>query len=165
MHRFHWWNSPGFRDDDGSIQWRDVARHFKSQWHIFVMRLDNRWQDARAVMAGACNASLWTGVPPNGYAGGYSHWRCGKAHGHTDMPHRMNRVHRFGNYTWTGEPHDRPMYDPLPIRNKDNTGWFDVWTVLPFRTLSEGRRPVERRSRARLRARWAEVERAPIDRD
>lgn len=138
---------------------------FKSRWHVLVMRIDNRWQDGRAVLAGACNASLWTGTPPNGYAGGYSHWRCGKRRGHlantfvTGHEDGSSGPHRFGNYTWTGAPHERPEYAPLPIRNEDNTGWFNTRTVTPFMKLAGGRRAVDRRGRSRLRARWAEVER------
>lgn len=149
MTRYHWWNSPGFRDDDGSLQWGSVARHFRSRWHVAIMRLDNRYQDARARLAGACNADLWTGVPPLGYAGGYSHWRCGKARGHADE-------HRFNNYTWSGLLGDRTVFDPLPIRNADNTAFFDARVVTPFMKLADGRRAVTTRRRSRLQARWAE---------
>lgn len=137
------WSS--FRDDDGSMQWGSVARHFKSRYHVAVMRLDNRWQDLRARLAGACNADLWTGQGLTGYAGGYSHWRCGRERGHQSP-------HRFHNYTWTGAPGDRPVYDPLPIRNEANTGWFDTRKVIPFMKLTGGRRAVDTRARSRRRA-------------
>jgi hypothetical protein len=153
----------GFLDDDGSLQWDSVRRHLRSQAFIAWARLQNRFMDARAVLAGSCNASTWTGKPPYGYAGGYSHWRCGKRRGHhLEVPRGVTLEtgdygpHRFINYIWDGDPGSRAEYSPLPIRNEDNSGWFDTRTVIPFRRLADGRRAVERRSRSRLRARWSE---------
>jgi hypothetical protein len=124
-------------------RWRDRWGVLRSTlWHVPIMRLDNRWQDLRAALAGACNRSTWNG---RGYDGGYSHWRCGKARGHADG-------HRFNNYVWDG-PGSRMRFDPLPIRNADNTDWFDARTVTPFMRLAGGRRAVDRRSRSRIRAR------------
>jgi hypothetical protein len=124
-------------------RWRDRFGVLRSVlWYVPIMRLDNRWQDARAVLAGACNVSTWDG---RGYSGGYSHWRCGKARRHTDG-------HRFNNYVWDG-PGSRPRYDPVPIRNADNTDWFDARTVTPFMRHASGRRAVGRRSRDRSQAR------------
>jgi hypothetical protein len=124
-------------------RWRDRWGVLRSTlWHVPIMRLDNRWQDLRAVLAGACNRSTWNGC---GYNGGYPHWRCGKARGHQGE-------HRFNNYVWDG-PGSRTRYDPIPIRNADNTDWFYARSVTPFMKLASGRRAVGRRSRSRLLAR------------
>jgi len=124
-------------------RWRDRWGLLRSVlWYVPIMRLDNRWQDLRAVLAGACNRSSWNG---HGYSGGYSHWRCGKARGHEDG-------HRFHNYVWDG-PGSPMRFSPLPIRNDENTGWFDARSVTPFMRLASGRRAVDRRSRSRIVAR------------
>lgn len=141
----------GFLDDDGSIQWKSVRSHLRSRVAVARMRLDNRWMDARAVLAGACNASTWN-EERGDYDGGYSHWRCGKRRGHADTAERMDGAHRFHNYTWEGPGH-KVEYAPLPTRNEDNTDWYDTSAVLPFRKHSDGRRAVDSRRRSRIRYR------------
>lgn len=131
-------------------RWSDRVSTLRSVlWYVPIMRLDNRWQDLRAALAGACNRSTWDGA---GYAGGYSHWRCSKARGHRGE-------HRFHNYVWGG-PGAKMRYDPLPVRNADNTDWFDIRGVLPFMNLTRGRRAVEPRAHSRKLAREYERQHA-----
>jgi hypothetical protein len=127
-----------------------VYSYLRSQYHIAVMRLDNRWQDFRAVLAGACNQSTWTGKGYTGYAGGYSHWRCGKKRGHAGP-------HRFNNYTWTGKLGDRADYNPIPSRTPENSSTYNATYGIPFMKLANGRRVVDRRSRSRQKARLVEA--------
>lgn len=153
-----WWPNRyrGYLDEEtGAVRWKDFRRHLKSRYHVAVMRLDNRWQDLRAVLAGACNRSTWVGVPsaPDaieyGYAGGYSHWRCARERGHEGP-------HRFHNYVWGGEPGDRVLYDALPVRTPDNSGWYNTAHDIPFAKLTEKRHAVDTRRRSRIRARLSE---------
>lgn len=66
-----------------------------------IHRAQNRYYDARAVLAGYCNHR------PAPDSGGYSHWRCA-------LPrHRWGR-HRFNNYTWADA--GRVNFDPIPVR-------------------------------------------------
>jgi hypothetical protein len=122
-------------------------------WYAPKYRLRNRLLDIRAVLAGACNASTWTG---NDYAGGYSHWRCGKRRGHLARTlvrgHEdgSSGLHRFNNYTWTGNPADRTEYQPLPLD-------ADYDEVLPFHKQTKSRHPIDTRYRTRVRARRAEA--------
>lgn len=125
-----------YRTEDYRFTARSVWNGLRCQVYVNRHRVYNRFQDARARLAGACNADTWIGLPPNGYAGGYSHWRCGKPWGH---PGR----HRFNNYTWSGLPAARTEYNPLPIHQS-----------LPFAKLAGGRRCAEKRGRARKRERW-----------
>lgn len=163
MVRGPWWWPNRWRgyldEEDGSVRWDDFRRYLKSRWHVLVMRLDNRWQDLRAVAAGACNATTW--VEERGsYAGGYSHWRCAKKRGHLYPKGYAGRgtlePHRFHNYTWTGEPGDRVVYDALPVRTADNSGWYNAKHDIPFAKLTGGRRAVDTRRRSRIRARLSE---------
>jgi hypothetical protein len=146
-----------------------VKASLKSRLWVAWARMQNRYMDARARFAGACNADTWTGEGHTGYAGGYSHWRCGKKRGHFGNGVMVYRdgdyvdggtygPHRFNNYIWNG-PGSRVEYAPLPIRNESNTGWFDTWRVLPFRKLADGRRLVTSRRRGRLQARLHEAHR------
>lgn len=124
-------------------RWKDRWGILRSQyWHMPLMRMENRILDGWAVLLGACNQSTWTGVPPTGYAGGYSHWRCGKARGHRGD-------HRFQNYTWSGELHEQGKYNPLPITNPDGT-FYDARAVIPFLKVTKKRRAIERRGRCRI---------------
>lgn len=124
-------------------RWKDRRAMISSKfWYIPKYRLENRILDGWAVLMGACNRSTWTGVPPTGYAGGYSHWRCGKHRGHRGD-------HRYQNYTWSGELHERVKYHPLPVTNPDGT-FYDARAVIPFTTVTKRRRPIERRSRDRI---------------
>lgn len=123
-------------------RWEDRRGIIKSQfYHIPLMRLKNRIYDGWAVLVGACNKSTWTGLPPTGYAGGYSHWRCGRARGH-----RGN--HRFMNYVWSGSPNHKVHFMPLPTRNPDGSH-YDTRMVTPFRKVTSKRHAVERRGRSK----------------
>lgn len=148
MKLMSWWRAARGDAIGREFHWGIVWSMLRSKYHVAVMRIDNRIQDARARLAGACNASTWN-EELNAYEGGYSHWRCGKARGHADT------AHRFINYVWEGPGH-RVEYAPLPIRNEDNTGWFDTLTVIPFRKLADGRRAVASRRRSRLQAQMYE---------
>jgi hypothetical protein len=98
-----------------------------------------------------CNASTWEPASQS-YGGGYSHWRCGKVRAHADRYERMDGAHRFINYVWEGPGHS-VEYAPLPVRNADNTDWFEASDVIPFWNLAEGRHPIDSRRRSRqLRA-------------
>lgn len=122
-------------------RWEDRRGIIKSQfYHIPLMRFKNRVYDGWAVLVGACNKSTWTGLPPAGYAGGYSHWRCGKARGHRGE-------HRFMNYIWWGGPEDKVMFRPMPLRNADGTR-FNILEEVPFRKVTSKRHAVERRGRS-----------------
>lgn len=139
--------------------WRDRRGIVRGLAWTAWFRTCNRWSDMLARLSGACNRDTWTGEPPSFYAGGYSHWRCGKRRGHTEPdPVRPGSPHRFINYVWDG-PGTRVEYAPLPTRNADNTGWYDLGAVLPFRRLTSRRRPVATRRRARLQAGWYEARR------
>jgi len=139
----------GFRDDDGSLQWKAIRRHLKSVWYIQRWRVENRLLDVYAVLRGACNASTWDPERAD-YSGGYSHWRCGKRRGHATE-------HRFMNYVWDGD--GSPVrFDPLPLRVDGE--WFDWRTAQPFRKLVEKRHVVDSRRRGRIRARAAAIQMA-----
>jgi hypothetical protein len=102
-----------------------------------VHRLQNRFMDIRAVLAGACNASTWDGTT---YRGGYSHWRCARDRGHTDP-------HRFNNMIWLDAgPVD---YSPIP------SGMVEYAEAMPLMTpkwrWARGRTPTDRRRRDRLK--------------
>lgn len=117
-------------------RWSDRRSMLKSVlWYQPVMRLDNRFQDARARLSGACNADTWTGIGTSGYAGGYSHWRCGKARGHKGF-------HRFESYIWSGKPGGLVAYDPI-------SPYTDRPRILPFAKQAKGRRSIVTRRRAR----------------
>lgn len=162
----------GFRDDDGSIQWDSVRGHFRSQLWVAWFRLHNRWQDTRAVLAGACNASTWN-PQKRDYDGGYNHWRCGKRRGHmantlvTGHEDGRSGPHRFINYTWDG-PGTKVKYAPMPIHQPGLARWFDTSAILPFMRLADGRKGVDTRRRARRRAEtkrtWMENRTAQIRR-
>lgn len=123
-------------------RWEDRRGIIKSQfYHIPLMRFKNRIYDGWAVLVGACNKSTWTGLPPTGYAGGYSHWRCGRARGHQGS-------HRFINYVWSGKPDQKVYFDPLPTRNPDGSR-YDTRTMAPFRKVTSKRHAVERRGRSK----------------
>jgi hypothetical protein len=133
-------------------RWRDRWGMVKSVfWWCPVMRLDNRWRDLRARLAGACNASTWTGEPPIGYAGGYSHWRCGKRRGHRDTKERMDSAHRFNNYVWDGD--GRVEFAPIDIGGLNDPVWDEI---LPFAKQTSRRRAIDTRRHSRLRAKWEE---------
>lgn len=137
-----------FRDDDGSIQWFSVRSHLRSRIAVARMRLNNRRQDLRAVLAGACNASTWDPSIPGYHA--YSHWRCGKAKGHPETTDAWGgKAHRFNNYIWEG-PGSKVEYSPLPVRNAE--GWFDTSRIVPFRKLADGRHAVCPRRESRIMA-------------
>jgi hypothetical protein len=151
----------GFKDDDGRYQWKAIRRHLRSRFYVNNRRISNRWQDFKARLAGACNADTWTGEGFSGYAGGYSHWRCGKPRSHRRRIKQVNPLrnpidgatygpHRFINYTWTGSPNDRVEYNPLPIFGEDKQ-WFDTFSVVPFKLLADGRHAVLSRRRGRQR--------------
>lgn len=91
----------------------------RTHWFIFSRRVHNRWLNLRGRLSGYCMASTWredTGHGP-GYSPGYDHWRCWRKRGHTE-------AHRFNNYIWDDHG-DGGAFDPLPVRNADNTDWFD----------------------------------------
>jgi len=112
-------------------------------------RIHNRWLDLRGRLSGYCMATTWredTGYGP-GYMPGYDHWRCWRKR------HPATEPHRFNNHVWL--PGTPGRFDPLPIRNADNTDWFDGRGV--------GRAPrwgkhhaVPPRGRSRRMARYAE---------
>jgi hypothetical protein len=131
--------------------WHDRKNMLKGIWHRNEMRIHNRIRDAYAILRGACNSSTWDETTMS-YNGGYSHWRCGKRRGHADTVERWDSVHRFHNYTWEG-PGYPVEYAPLPIRNEDNTGWFDARSVVPFMKITKNRHCIDTRRRNRLRAR------------
>jgi hypothetical protein len=112
---------------------------------IQIHRVQNRLQDLRAWFAGACNASTWDGET---YAGGYSHWRCGRARGHL----KTGQPHRFKNYIWV--PGKQVKHDPIPVASE--AGHRLQWREeLPYDRESSGRAPTDRRGRARAqRAYW-----------
>jgi hypothetical protein len=151
---------PGFwrviLTQDRGYRWETFWSMTRGVWYRARHRVGNRLMDARALALGACNVSTWD-TAMDEYGGGYNHWRCGKRRGHSDaeaeLPGgRWNGAHRFNNYIWEGPGH-RVEYAPLPIRNDDNTDWFDSRTVIPFRKLADGRHPIESRRRSRLLAR------------
>lgn len=120
-------------------RWSDRWGILKSiWWYAPKYRIGNRWMDLRARLAGACNASTWTGQPPTGYAGGYSHWRCSRERRHLGP-------HRFENYVFAGL---RVEYKPLP--------WDRLKDVCPFQKQARGRHPIDTRRHTRLRAEWEE---------
>jgi hypothetical protein len=75
------------------------------RWILWLwwQRTVNLYQDIRAVAFGNCNACPYGKSNPYG-GGGYPHWRCDLARGHTGP-------HRFLNYTW--EPGGTVEYAPI----------------------------------------------------
>lgn len=75
-------------------------------WRFYVLahRLQNRWHDVRAILAGYCNDCPWRADPADG--GGYRNWRCALKRGHKGM-------HRSRNYVWdeAGRTDYAPMRD------------------------------------------------------
>jgi hypothetical protein len=136
--------------------WKRRLANKRSKWFVRRARLDNCWQDLRAVLAGACNASTWDPTIP-GYHG-YSHWRCAKKRGH-DQEVKVYRdgdyvdgatygPHRFNNYTWVGPGH-KTQFAPLEPRPvNDDDPFFK--RVVPFQKLAGGRRAVSTRRHSRL---------------
>lgn len=116
-------------------------------------RLANRVLDVRAVLAGACNASTWD-EDLGDYAGGYSHWRCGKRRGHSDADERMDGAHRFNNYVWGG-PGSKVEYAPIPVRGLHEYT-EDADQVAPFKKITGRRHPIDTLRRARVRQLRAE---------
>lgn len=93
-------------------------------------RLQNRWWDLRAVLAGYCNdRPSKTNIP--GQGGGWIHWRCALRRGHGD-------VHRSRNVVWDSE--GKPLH--LPVKNPPSQPW--------------GRHMVPTRKQQRLCDRWLE---------
>ena len=112
-------------------------------------RLANRALDARARLAGACNASTWV-ESIGDYAGGYSHWRCGKRRGHLHPITGMDQPHRFNNYIWRSG--DKVEYAPIPVHGLDEN--VQDWDqIIPFRKITDRRHPIETMRRVRVRAR------------
>jgi hypothetical protein len=74
---------------------------------IAIFRVDNRWKDLLAILAGYCNHCPWTADPAQG--GGYAFWRCALRRGHDGL-------HRARNYVW--EDDGRPSYVPMPNRQR-----------------------------------------------
>lgn len=138
-------------------RWETFWSMTRGVWYRARYRVGNRLMDARALALGACNASTWD-TAIDEYGGGYNHWRCGKARGHMQVLDDRVPAHRFNNYIWEG-PGSRVEYAPLPIRNEDNTGWFDSAAVIPFRKLADGRHPIDSCRRSRLLARKYEAAR------
>jgi hypothetical protein len=121
-------------------RWADRRSMIASvAWYAPKYRLGNRLMDARSILAGACNASTWTGQKPYGYAGGYSHWRCSRKRRHLGP-------HRFENYVFAG----------LRVEYKPIEPYTAMKEICPFWKLARGRHPIDSRRRSRLRARWAE---------
>ena len=82
-----------------------------SKARLIRQRLQNRWWDLRAVLAGYCNDRPdKTSVP--GQGGGWIHWRCALQRGHGD-------VHRFRNNEWDGE--GKPLH--LPVNDPPSQPW------------------------------------------
>jgi hypothetical protein len=74
-------------------------------------RLQNRWWDLLAILAGYCNDRPdKTGVPGEG--GGWIHWRCALRRGHGD-------VHRSRNNVWDDQ--GKPLH--LPVRDHPAQPW------------------------------------------
>lgn len=68
-----------------------------------IHRTQNRWWDARAVLAGYCNdRAVKVGIP--GETGGYVHWRCSLKRNHDGK-------HRYRNCVWDGT--GRVEHDPV----------------------------------------------------
>jgi hypothetical protein len=145
-------------NEEPDRRWALARSLARSHYYIALHRLENRYRDARAYLAGACNATTWDPAKRD-YQGGYSHWRCGKRRGHhLEVPRGVTLEtgdygpHRFANYIWEGPGH-RVEYAPLPICNADNSGWFDSRTVIPFYKQAQNRRITDTRRRSRQRAR------------
>lgn len=126
--------------------WRGLGYRIKH-------RLANLALDVRARLAGACNASTWD-ESKGDYAGGYSHWRCGKARGHEHPIKGMGQPHRFNNYVWGG-PGTKVEYAPIPVRGL-NENALDWDLIIPFRKITDRRHPIDTLRRARIRERRME---------
>lgn len=117
----------------------------KGVWFRAWHRTYNRVADVIAVLAGACNQSMWDG---EGYSGGYASWRCMRGRGHVG-------AHRSINYVWDAPGH-RARYEPLQFEGP--LVYMDlVARELPFRSVTQHRFLTE--SRRRERQRRAAVER------
>jgi hypothetical protein len=115
-------------------------------WH----RTHNRWLDLRANLAGACNDDGWIEAEQD-YAG-YSHWRCGKARGHTDGLDAYSggqRLHRHNNYVW--EDGQTSKYVPIPVVSLDEHQ-RTMDQILPFRRITTYRHGIDTLRRTRRRA-------------
>lgn len=104
----------------------------------------NRWWDARARLAGACNRDTWHGEDR---VGGYAHWRCGR-------PRRHEGRHRFVNYVWSDGV--SPVFEPVELAEAEP---FASVTRKRYSIDSLGRerarrRVYERSLEARLAKRW-----------
>jgi hypothetical protein len=82
------------------------------QMRLARRRMENRWWDLRAVLAGYCNdRPNKTHVP--GQGGGWIHWRCAlPRRGHGDL-------HRSLNIVWDSE--GKPLH--LPVSNPPSQPW------------------------------------------
>lgn len=92
-------------------------------WH----RAQNRYADARAILAGYCNHRPWS--PRPGEGGGYSHWRCALNRGHDGL-------HRARNYVWSDD--DRTDYLPIPAGHP-----------MPYQRWERNMTPTRRQERER----------------
>jgi hypothetical protein len=98
---------------------------------LAVRRIQNRWWDLRAILAGYCNDRPDKSHIP-GQGGGWLHWRCAlPRRGHGD-------VHRSRNTVWDNE--GKPLH--LPVANPPAQPWV--------------RHMVPTRRQQRLLDRWLE---------
>jgi hypothetical protein len=120
--------------------WRSLGYRI---WH----RSHNRWMDFRARLAGACNDDGWS-EERSDYAG-YSHWRCGKARGHSDSGSVLDGSHRSNNYIW--DDGQTAEYAPIPVMGiHPHQRTMDE--ILPFRRITNYRHGIDTLRRTRLRA-------------
>ena len=107
---------------------------------IAIHRIQNRWHDARAVLAGYCNdRPQRTGVPGEG--GGYRNWRCA-------LKRRHDGMHRTGNYVWTGDGTVTYLPAPHGSGKEAHQPWQRSMTPT-MRQARNWRRWDEQQSRAR----------------